>query len=291
MALCALFSSPAWAQTPSSQQPSYATAADPTTRRPARPRPLSSATPAFGTSRPVKCCRRAAGRSAAIGPTGIAKRRSPTSRTSVARLRFGASDRVELFGNVDVQRRIDADRRPVRAGGTPDGRPVRLPGVADRLRRHPRRRQVQHHWRRSVSSRRRSPSARSSSCRRPTRTKGSAPASSTSWPTPSSAAKRRAMSNCQASAASCYRGDPGRVRAEQRIPLGLRRRLPEPRPVPRHDRTHRRDVLRRRDRVQRLTANGTPASWEVALARRLHHRLHLSGNQRLLHRLRRVVSA
>jgi hypothetical protein len=32
---------------------------------------------------------------------------------------YGASDRVELFGNLDVQRRIDADRRPVRAGGTP----------------------------------------------------------------------------------------------------------------------------------------------------------------------------
>jgi outer membrane protein OmpA-like peptidoglycan-associated protein len=32
---------------------------------------------------------------------------------------FGATDRVEIFGSVDFQRRIDADRRPVRAGGTP----------------------------------------------------------------------------------------------------------------------------------------------------------------------------
>jgi peptidoglycan-associated lipoprotein len=32
---------------------------------------------------------------------------------------FGATDRLEVFGNVDLQRRIDADRRPVRAGGTP----------------------------------------------------------------------------------------------------------------------------------------------------------------------------
>ena len=32
---------------------------------------------------------------------------------------YGLSDRVELFGNADLQRRIDADRRPVRAGGTP----------------------------------------------------------------------------------------------------------------------------------------------------------------------------
>ena len=32
---------------------------------------------------------------------------------------YGVSDRVELFGNVDLQRRIDADTRPVRANGTP----------------------------------------------------------------------------------------------------------------------------------------------------------------------------
>jgi outer membrane protein OmpA-like peptidoglycan-associated protein len=32
---------------------------------------------------------------------------------------YGATDRLEIFGNVDLQRRIDADRRPVRAGGTP----------------------------------------------------------------------------------------------------------------------------------------------------------------------------
>ena len=32
---------------------------------------------------------------------------------------FGASDRVEVFGGIAAQRRIDADRRPVRAGGTP----------------------------------------------------------------------------------------------------------------------------------------------------------------------------
>jgi len=32
---------------------------------------------------------------------------------------FGASDRLEVFGGLAVQRRIDADRRPVREGGTP----------------------------------------------------------------------------------------------------------------------------------------------------------------------------
>jgi outer membrane protein OmpA-like peptidoglycan-associated protein len=32
---------------------------------------------------------------------------------------FGATDRFEFFGSIDAQRRIDADRRPVRAGGTP----------------------------------------------------------------------------------------------------------------------------------------------------------------------------
>jgi outer membrane protein OmpA-like peptidoglycan-associated protein len=32
---------------------------------------------------------------------------------------FGATDRLEIFGGITVQRRIDADRRPVRSGGTP----------------------------------------------------------------------------------------------------------------------------------------------------------------------------
>lgn len=32
---------------------------------------------------------------------------------------FGATDRLEIFGGIAVQRRIDADRRPVRSGGTP----------------------------------------------------------------------------------------------------------------------------------------------------------------------------
>ncbi len=32
---------------------------------------------------------------------------------------FGATDRLEVFGGLAVQRRIDADRRPVRSGGTP----------------------------------------------------------------------------------------------------------------------------------------------------------------------------
>src|SRR5687767_13989602 len=32
---------------------------------------------------------------------------------------FGATDRCEFFSSIDAQRRIDADRRSVRAGGTP----------------------------------------------------------------------------------------------------------------------------------------------------------------------------
>jgi peptidoglycan-associated lipoprotein len=32
---------------------------------------------------------------------------------------FGATDRLEIFGGLAVQRRIDSDRRPVRVGGTP----------------------------------------------------------------------------------------------------------------------------------------------------------------------------
>ncbi len=41
---------------------------------------------------------------------------------------FGATERVEVFGNVDLQRRIDADRRPVRAGGTPMDEPLIFQG-------------------------------------------------------------------------------------------------------------------------------------------------------------------
>ena len=60
MALCALFSSPAWAQT---QGQSTTTVGR--HRRRARPRRLSSVTPACGTCRPVRSCRKAAGLSAA----------------------------------------------------------------------------------------------------------------------------------------------------------------------------------------------------------------------------------
>jgi peptidoglycan-associated lipoprotein len=37
---------------------------------------------------------------------------------------YGATDRLELFGNIDLQRRIDADTRPVRANGTPMDDPL-----------------------------------------------------------------------------------------------------------------------------------------------------------------------
>ena len=100
----------------------------PPTRRRARPPRLSSATPACGTSRPVKSCRRADGRSAAIAPTGTARKRSPTSRTSAAPLATASTDRVEIFGNVDAAapHRCRPPARPRRRHA--DGRPVRLPG-------------------------------------------------------------------------------------------------------------------------------------------------------------------
>ncbi len=40
---------------------------------------------------------------------------------------FGATDRLEIFGGITAQRRIDADRRPVRSGGTP----VDFPNVSE----------------------------------------------------------------------------------------------------------------------------------------------------------------
>src|SRR5262245_27916627 len=114
MALCAVLSSPAWAQTQASQntQSSSDTATRPAT------------TTVFGDT------------GLWFVPTGevLPKGRWSASAyrvnfdreeafTDISDFRgtfaFGATDRLEVFANLDVQRRIDADRRPVRAGGTP----------------------------------------------------------------------------------------------------------------------------------------------------------------------------
>ena len=82
-----------------------------------------------------------------------------------------------------------------------------------------------------------------------------------------------------------------RLRSEQRPPLGRRRGVPEPRQVPRHDRARRRDVLRRRDhRHARRQRTARPLAWEVESPVDFIIGFTYQAQQRLLHRLGRVVT-
>jgi outer membrane protein OmpA-like peptidoglycan-associated protein len=119
MALCVVFSGPAWAQATSGQ-----------TTQPQQPPPSESS-----DTRPAT--------TTVLGDTGLwyvpTGEVLPRGRWSFSAYRtnwdrkeaftdistfrgtfaFGATDRLEVFANFDAQRRIDADRRPVREGGTP----------------------------------------------------------------------------------------------------------------------------------------------------------------------------
>ena len=113
LALCAVLSSPAWAQGNQSPQ-------TPTTDSATRP----ATTSVFGDTGlwyvPT-------GEVLPRGRWSVSGYRTNWDReesaTDVSNFRvtfgYGATDRLELFGNVDLQRRIDADTRPVRANGTP----------------------------------------------------------------------------------------------------------------------------------------------------------------------------
>ena len=187
MALCALFSSPAWAQTQGSQRTS-----PPDDRRRARPRRRCSATPACGLSRPARSCRKAAGRSARIASTGTGRKRSPTSRTSAATFAFGVSDRVEIFGNARCAAAHRCRPPPGPRRRHADGRSAVFQTWGDRVRRRPPRREVQPH--RPVAAAagglghsRAGQAADRRRGRRPRHRQGS-----TSWSTASSAAKRAA---------------------------------------------------------------------------------------------------
>src|SRR5687768_3985442 len=114
LALCALFSSHAWAQTPGSQ---------------------TQSPPADTETRPAT--------TTVLGDTGLwyvpTGEVLPRGRWSFSLYRtnwdrkeafsdisnfratvgYGVTDRFEFYTSIDAQRRIDADRRPVRAGGTP----------------------------------------------------------------------------------------------------------------------------------------------------------------------------
>jgi peptidoglycan-associated lipoprotein len=113
LALCALLSSPAWAQGNQSPQ-------TPTPDAETRP----ATTSVYGdtglwyvpTGEVLP-----KGRWSVSGYRTNWDREESAADVSNFRVTFGygASDRLELFGNVDLQRRIDADTRPVRANGTP----------------------------------------------------------------------------------------------------------------------------------------------------------------------------
>jgi peptidoglycan-associated lipoprotein len=113
LALCVLLASPAWAQGNQSPQ-------TPTTESETRP----ATTSVYGDTGlwyvPTgEILPR--GRWSVSGYRTNWDREESAADISNFRLTFGygMSDRVELFGNVDLQRRIDADTRPVRANGTP----------------------------------------------------------------------------------------------------------------------------------------------------------------------------
>src|SRR5687767_5056948 len=114
MALCALFSSPVWAQTQGSQTPS---SSDQSETRPATTTVFGDTGLWFVPTGEVL----PKGRWSFSGYRVNTDRKEAFADVSDFRVTFGygLSDRVELFGNADLQRRIDADRRPVRASGTP----------------------------------------------------------------------------------------------------------------------------------------------------------------------------
>ena len=112
--LAALFSTPAWAQSPT--QGGQAPATDSETR-PATTTVFGDTGLWFVPTGEVL----PKGRWSATGYRVNWDREEAFSDVSNFRVTFGygLTDRVELFGNADLQRRIDADRRPVREGGTP----------------------------------------------------------------------------------------------------------------------------------------------------------------------------
>jgi outer membrane protein OmpA-like peptidoglycan-associated protein len=128
MALCAVFSGPAWAQAPSGQS---------TQQQPPPPTDESATRPATTTI---------------LGDTGLwfvpTGEVLPRGRYSFSLYRtnwdrteaftdisnfrgtfaFGATDQLEVFAHIDAQRRIAARRRPVRVGGTPMDEPFVFDG-------------------------------------------------------------------------------------------------------------------------------------------------------------------
>jgi outer membrane protein OmpA-like peptidoglycan-associated protein len=116
MALCALISSQAWAQTQGSQSASPSPPDDSATR------------PATTTvNGDTGLWYVPTGEVLPKGRWSVSFYRTNWDRkeafSDISNLRgtigYGVTDRFEFFTSIDGQRRIDADRRPVRAGGTP----------------------------------------------------------------------------------------------------------------------------------------------------------------------------
>jgi peptidoglycan-associated lipoprotein len=112
--VCALFASPVWAQTGTQTPQTPATDAE---TRPATTTVFGDTGLWYVPTGEVL----PRGRWSVSGYRTNWDREESATDVSNFRLTFGygMSDRVELFGNVDLQRRIDADTRPVRANGTP----------------------------------------------------------------------------------------------------------------------------------------------------------------------------
>ena len=127
MALCALISSQAWAQTQGSQNASPSQPdpqPDPSATRPATTTIIGDTGLWFVPT----------GEVLPKGKWSVSFYRTNWDRTEaisdISNLRgtfaFGATDRLEIFGSIDGQRRIDSDRRPfsqIRAGGAPMDEP------------------------------------------------------------------------------------------------------------------------------------------------------------------------
>ncbi len=122
MALCAVFSGPAWAQAPSGQSTQQQQ------QQPPPPTDDSALRPATTTDQgDTGLWYVPTGEVLPRGRWSFSLYRTNWDRTEaftdISNFRgtfaFGVTDSFELFTNIDAQRRIDADRRPVRVGGTP----------------------------------------------------------------------------------------------------------------------------------------------------------------------------
>ena len=187
--------------------------------------------------------------SAPIARTGTARKHSPISRTSVAPSPSARRIDVEIFGNrrCATAHRCRPPARPRRRNA--DGRPVRLPAVGNRLRRHPGRREVQHHRAVSAAASGLCHSRDRRSCRRPTTDEGLGTGKFDFLADAIISGEAARSIELSGFGGFMFRSDADDYELSNGFRWGFGGGLPEPRPAAAYDRTHRRDVLRRRNRV------------------------------------------